>query len=401
MRTTFDIAPVGDDDAATDAPTAAPAAGAAAAAASAQQHKALDVWDRSVPLACAVPSWFCEAAPFAMPEWPDYVGRAASRQPARSERTRLVALALTLLLSLAPPFLCTLAPSPLRSPAPQLESGLTPLPVPAAPLWQPLETSRPLREGALHESAATGLLPLACAQPRTDARLARALRSARFAAAPRGGFALGAEGALSSHVWAGLAGPHPPSVRPLPPSAPHPLSQDPATGLTEAGANEADACYLLHPYQASLEPFSAAPPDVPSELTGVRHAHAAGLGLSAPPPRVPGLLNAGLAGGGGGGGGAPAAGARGVHAGAGAHTGGGGSQLSVLSSIPPGGASAASAGASASASAPPSSDDAADAAGGAAFGGASPLDANGALPTQGQIYGAQTGFSSLRAMQVR
>jgi hypothetical protein len=198
-------------------------------------------------------------------------------------------------------------------------------------------------------------------------------------------------------VWAGLAGPHPPSVRPLPPSAPHPLSQDPATGLTEAGANEADACYLLHPYQALLEPFSAAPPDVPSEVTGVRHAHAAGLGLSAPPPRVPGLLNAGLAGGGGGGGGgAPAAGARGAHT----HAGAGGSQLSVLSSIPPGGASAASASASASASAPPS-EDAADAAGGAAFGGASPLDANGALPTQGQIYGAQTGFSSLRAMQVR
>jgi hypothetical protein len=304
----------------------------------------------------------------------------------------LAALALTLPPSLAPFAAASLARS-------QLESGLTPLPVPAAPLWQPLETSRPLREGALHESAATGLLPLACAQPRTDARLARALRSARLAAAPRGGFALGAEGALTSHVWAGLAGPHPPSVRPLPPSAPHPLSQDPATGLTEAGANEADACYLLHPYQASLEPFSAAPPDVPSELTGVRHAHAAGLGLSAPPPRVPGLLNAGLAGGGGGGGGgAPAAGARGAHAHA--HAGAGGSQLSVLSSIPPGGASAASAGASASASAPPS-EDAANAAGGAAFGGASPLDANGALPTLGQIYGAQTGFSSLRAMQVR
>jgi hypothetical protein len=253
-------------------------------------------WDLNAPLAAAVPAWYCEAAPFAEAAWPD-----------------------------------------------EEVMGYTPLPVPAAPFCQPREDARPLRDGNLHETAASGLLPLPSSQSSLDPRLAAAVRSAQVQPLRPAALGLAAEPFLLRHVWAELGAPHP-SVRALPPSCPH--SGDAATGLSEAGASEADPAYLLHPYAALAEPYAAAHPDMPSAVTGVAHAHATGMGVGVPPPPLPGLLNAGLSSSG-----------------------------------------AAEAAVAAAARAAAASRD------------LSPLDANGSLPTAGQVYGAQMGFSSLRHLQ--
>ena len=300
-RTAFGILPVDDDSA--DGIT---------------ESASNDVllWDRAEPLHVSLPTHFSEVAPFEEPEWPEYE-----------------------------------------------ETGYTPFPIPSAPLYQPREDERPLREGALHESAASGMFPLSSAQAITDPyRIGYALRGSKSASIPRGGFGLAAETLLAKNAFAEMLQPHP-STRVLPPSAPHLLSIDPATGLTESGATEAEAHYLLHPYQAMLEPFSSNSADMPYEVTGVRHAHAAGIGMSSPVPSLPGILNAGsnLI--------APSFAENSIVSSSDAKVSGGAANnaLSVPQDAP--------------------------------IGGTSPLDINGSLPTAGQVYSAQMGFSTIRSLE--
>jgi hypothetical protein len=316
-RTAFGILPVDDDS--------------ADGIAESTSTDAL-LWDRTEPLHVALPTHFSEVAPFEEPEWPEYE-----------------------------------------------ESGYTPFPVPSAPIYQPLEDERPLREGALHESAASGLFPLSSAQAITDPyRIGYALRGSKSATIPKGGFGLAAETLLAKNAFAEMLQPHP-STRVLPPSAPHLLSIDPATGLTESGATEAEAHYLLHPYQAMLEPFSSNSADMPYEVTGIRHAHAAGIGMSSPVPSLPGVYNAGnnlippsyadnsiIS----------SSDSKAVSATGSGSGGGGGGEVNPITNN----------------TISPSHD--------SSFGGISPLDVNGTLPTAGQIYSAQMGFSTIRSLEI-
>jgi hypothetical protein len=239
------------------------------------------LWDLRIQLPVTVPSWSTEVAAFEIPQWPD-----------------------------------------------EAEAGYAPLPLPVAPTYQPRETERVLREGALHETASTGLLPLASAQIIHDPRLAAAAESATAVTLPVGG--LGPASEPLRAAWSELFMPHP-SMRHLPSGA----IVDPATGNSEAGPTEADASYLLHPTTAMGQPVSTLPPDAHHDVAGVRHAHTTGNGVAAAPPKIPGALTV-------------------VRPG----------------SLPVPGPLVGSA-----------------------------LDANGNVPTLSQVMSAQTGFSSLRAMQ--
>lgn len=249
-------------------------------------------WDLTQPLASGIPSWFCEHTYFDEPEWPE-----------------------------------------------ELEMGYTPFGIPSAPICQPLEDTRPLRDGALHETAATGLLPLPCGQSALDPRLAIAVTSNKQYSLSIAGLNVGSETFNLRHVWSEMGVSHP-SYRTLPLSAPH--TGDPSTTLTEAGVTECDPSYLLHPFVALTEGmYSSSYPSMPPQVLGLQHAHATGMGIGTPRHPLPGILNTGL-------------------------SAGGNINTNPVPYNP-------------------------------AF--HSPLDTNGTLPTAGQVYSSQMGFSSLRYLQ--
>lgn len=325
-RTTFPIAPLEEDDAASSS-------------------HSNNGWDLTQPLAAAVPSWFCEAAPFEIPAWPsDSAGPESSGTDAMH--------------------------------------SYTPLQLPVAPMCQPREDTRPLREGALHETGASGLLPFPCAQSDVsngagDERLAAPVKAAQQLVLNRaliGGLSgMGCEGLPLRNSGAELLmSPHP-SMRTLPPGAGTYASAsgmvDPSTSLGEGcSVPEADPAYLLCHTTAlqELESSCVVPiPSIPHTITGNRQAHASGNGVGSAIPALAGWLNSG-----------------GV----------------VNESVNIG------AGVSASAAGAFSGGAAAAAATGRARGGmgpssSGPLDRTGYLPTAGQVLGSNMGFVSVRALQ--
>jgi hypothetical protein len=175
------------------------------------------------------------------------------------------------------------------------EAGHTPLPVPVAPLHAAPEPARPLRQGALHEGGASGVLPLASGQPALDSGLSDALGACLAAgdvASPAVG-RLGAGGARHWELGEGLAqlrGEAPPEgggARPLAGAlvgVPGVGGWDQRTGAEPGPPLEGSAAAALGPGLALAQPFAAALPDAPSKVRGVAppHAYAAGAVAAAP-----------------------------------------------------------------------------------------------------------------------
>lgn len=300
-------------------------------------------WDLRVPLVATLPVHACEEAPFTLPEWPE-----------------------------------------------EHVMGYTPFQLPVAPLYQPQESDRPLREGALHETAATAFLPLPSGQAHLDGRLQQALLSARTVQVPAHGLGATCEPGVRTGWDCGLMESSP-LVRALPPalSAAHPATGQwgSPTGVPregELGHGLAAAQWLRSPYVSNAV-------DAPPTLLGHRHPYSSGHGLGSAAPLLPGCPPGMVP--------PPLQGAQGVKAAA-ALGGIEGEEMEGDDASSHGGTGGGGEGKDSSPFAvdgPRGSVLVGQAIGaaGATWTG-NPLDINGCLPSQGEVLGAVTGLSSLR-----